>query len=104
MKKNREDDQMEFAAGEETEILARLGQRVEKAVTTIQELRRERDQLRSRVEDLESRLREDEESKGRLETLEEEQQRFRRERGEIRDRIETILSSLESLEIPEEDA
>ena len=47
MKKTRENEQME-----EAEILARLSERVEKAVATIQELRRERDQLRARVEEL----------------------------------------------------
>lgn len=79
MKKTRDDDQME-----EAEILARLSERVEKAVATIQELRRERDELRARVAELEGG--------------EEEQERLRRERGEIRDRIENILASLEALE------
>ena len=79
MKKTRDNEQME-----ETEILARLSERVEKAVATIQELRRERDQLRARVEELEGG--------------EEEQERLRKERGEIRGRIENILASLEALE------
>ena len=69
---------------EETEILAQLSERVEKAVATIQELRRERDQLRARIEELEGG--------------EEEQERLRKERGEIRNRIEGILASLEALE------
>ena len=87
MKKTRDtdsNDQMSLAGTEEAEILARLSERVEKAVGTIQELRRERDQLRARVEELEGR--------------EEEQDRLTRERGEIRNRIESILSSLEALE------
>jgi FtsZ-binding cell division protein ZapB len=79
MKKTRENE----PAGEE-EILARLAARVEQAVTTIQELRRERDQLRARVEELES--------------LQEDHDRYVRERGQIRDRIESILGSLEKLE------
>ena len=83
---------------EEAEILSRLGDRVEKAVATIQELRRERDQLRARVEELEAQVRDSDAASTRLETLEEEQERFRRERGEIRDRIENILTSLEALE------
>ena len=83
---------------EEAEILSRLGERVEKAVATIQELRRERDQLRSRVEELEAQVKDSDAASNRLETLEEEQERFRKERGEIRDRIENILSSLEALE------
>ena len=56
MKKTREtdsNDQMSLAGTEEAEILARLSERVEKAVGTIQELRKERDQLRARVEELE---------------------------------------------------
>jgi FtsZ-binding cell division protein ZapB len=82
----------------ESEILARLGERVEKAVATIQELRREREQLRARVDELESRLRDHDDTSTRLESLEEEHGRFKRERGDIRDRIENILSSLEALE------
>lgn len=79
MKKTKENGTME-----EAEILAQLSERVEKAVAMIQELRKERDQLRARVAELEGG--------------EEEQERLRRERGEIRDRIENILASLEALE------
>jgi len=89
---------MEMGEGAETEILERLSARVEKAVSMIQELRRERDQLRTRVEELEARVADNDETSTRLESLEEEYDRFRRERGEIRDRIETILSNLEELE------
>jgi FtsZ-binding cell division protein ZapB len=71
MKKTKDND------AAESEILERLTERVEKAITTIQELRREREELRRKVEELEE---------------------FRRERGEIRERIETILNSLEALE------
>ncbi|HEU4888048.1 MAG TPA: cell division protein ZapB [Thermoanaerobaculia bacterium] len=95
MKKTRDADQnrdqMTLAGTEEAEILARLSERVEKAVGTIQELRRERDQLRARVEELEA-LVEDNKS------VEEEQDRLQKERGEIRNRIESILASLEALE------
>ena len=91
MKKTKDNDQLALAGTEEAEILSRLSERVEKAVATIQELRRERDQLRRRIEELEA-------ASSRLESVEEEQERFRRERGEIRDRIENILSSLEALE------
>ena len=63
------------------EILQRLSEKVERAVATIQELRRERDAL-----------------KKRLDEIDDDGARFRRERGEIRDRIESILSSLESLD------
>ncbi len=91
MKKNRDNEQMALAGTEEDEILGRLSERVEKAVGTIQELRRERDTLRARVEELESRVRDQD-------SIDEEHERFRKERGEIRDRIESILSSLETLE------
>ena len=95
---NVTNENMEF---EENSILAQLSERVEKAVGMIQELRREREQLRARVEELESKVKDSDETSTRLETLEEEHDRFRRERGEIRNRIETILSSLESLETGE---
>ena len=91
MKKTKDTDQSALPGIEEAEILSRLGDRVEKAVATIQELRKERDQLRVRVEELEAQVKDSE-------SLEEEHDRFRKERGEIRDRIETILASLEALE------
>jgi FtsZ-binding cell division protein ZapB len=85
LKKNRDDNnQLALAGTEEAEILNRLGERVERAVATIQELRRERDQLKARVEELEG--------------VQGEHEKFARERSEIRDRIEGILSSLEALE------
>jgi uncharacterized protein YhaN len=71
-------------SGSEEEILARLKERVDKAVAIIQELRVERDMLRA---ELEKRP----ESNERLDQLE-------RERTEIRNRIESILSNLELLE------
>ena len=91
MKKTRDNDQMALAGTEEAEILARLSERVEKAVGMIQELRRERDGLRARVTELETQVKEQD-------SLSDEQERLRRERGEIRDRIENILSSLEALD------
>jgi len=84
MKKNRDDNQLALAGTEEAEILNRLSERVERAVATIQELRRERDQLKARVEELEG--------------VQSEHEKFARERGEIRERIESILGSLEALE------
>lgn len=100
MKKTAKDnDQSALPGIEEAEILARLGERVEKAVAAIQELRRERDHLRARVEELEAQVKDVDDASTRLESLEEEHERFRRERGEIRDRIENILSSLEALEV-----
>lgn len=84
MKKNRDENQLALAGTEEAEILDRLSERVERAVATIQELRRERDELRARVEELEA--------------VQGEHEKFAKERGEIRDRIEGILSSLEALD------
>jgi FtsZ-binding cell division protein ZapB len=97
LKKNREndDDVATTATNEEGEILSRLSERVERAVSMIQDLRRERDVLRARVDELESRVQD-------RDALEEEHTRFQKERSEIRDRIEGILGSLEALEAGEE--
>jgi FtsZ-binding cell division protein ZapB len=83
MKKTKE-EQMPLAGTEEGEILVRLHERVEKAIATIQELRRERDSLRAKLEQVSS--------------LEEDCERYQKERSEIRNRIETMLANLESLE------
>ena len=99
MKKTRDNDQLPLAGTEEGEILARLGEKVDRAVATIQELRRERDALKKRLDDAESRLRESDDASSRASQLEEDCDRFQRERGEIRNRIESILSSLESLDV-----
>jgi FtsZ-binding cell division protein ZapB len=84
LKKTKETDQMTLTGTEEGEILARLNERVEKAIATIQELRRERDALKERLT--------------RAEDADEEHQRLQRERVEIRNRIETILANLETLD------
>ena len=93
-------EQMTLKGTEEGEILARLSERVERAITTIQELRRERDQLKKRLETAEEKLREREESSEKLTAVEEEHQKFRAERDEIRSRIQSILGTLESLDEP----
>lgn len=100
MKKTK-DEQLVLAGTEEGEILARLTERVDRAVAMIQELRRERESLKSRLAEAEAKIRDGQENGQRLSSLEEEHDRFRRERTEIRDRIETILSSLESLDSTE---
>jgi len=97
MKKTKE-DQMSLAGTEEAEILGRLNERVERAVALIQELRRERDSLKTQLEAAEARVRDQENATERVTTLEEENDRFQKERGEIRNRIESILSNLEALE------
>jgi len=71
-------------SGSEEEIFARLQERVEKAIAMIQELRRERDALKAKLEGGSD--------------LEEECERLRKERDQIRNRIETILSNLEALD------
>ena len=81
----KKEEQMSLAGTEEGEILARLNERVERAIVTIQELRRERDALKAKLEE-------------HNETSADEMDRLKRERGEIRDRIESILANLESLE------
>ncbi len=98
MKKNRDNDQMSLAGTEEGEILGRLNDRVEKAIATIQELRRERDALRRQLDEATSRVQEQGDAAERASALEEDNERFKHERSEIRDRIESILSNLETLE------
>ena len=100
-KKNREIEQMSLANTEEAEILARLTDRVEKAIATIQELRRERDALKARAEEAEAKVQGQNDASERLGAVEEEYDRFKKERSEIRDRIESILSNLESLDAEE---
>jgi FtsZ-binding cell division protein ZapB len=98
VKKNRDNDQLSLAGTEEGEILGRLNDRVEKAITMIQELRRERDTLRRQLDEATARLHEQGEATERASSLEEDNERFKQERSEIRDRIESILSNLEALE------
>jgi FtsZ-binding cell division protein ZapB len=71
-------------SGAEDEVLARLQERVEKAVATIQELRRERDALKAKLE--------------APSEVQDEVERLKGERDEIRKRIETILANLEVLD------
>jgi FtsZ-binding cell division protein ZapB len=98
VKKNRENDQLSLAGTEEGEILGRLNERVEKAIATIQELRKERDTLRRQLDEATARVQEQGDAAERASTLEEDNERFKRERSEIRDRIESILGNLETLE------
>jgi FtsZ-binding cell division protein ZapB len=98
MKKTKDNDQLSLDGSEEGEILQRLSEKVERAVSTIQELRRERDALKTRLEEAEKRLAEGDAAAERAASLEEDCDRYQRERGEIRTRIESILSNLEALE------
>ncbi|HYM60056.1 MAG TPA: cell division protein ZapB [Thermoanaerobaculia bacterium] len=97
MKKNR-DEEKQLLLGDEGEILARLSERVEKAVAAIHELRKERDALRTKLDQAEQQLREQTDSSQRLANVEDEYERYRKERSDIRNRIESILGSLEALE------
>ena len=101
MKKTK-DEQMSLAGTEEGEILTKLNERVERAIATITELRRERDALKKRAEEAEAKLRDASDAGEKLTSLEEEHAKFSRERSEIRNRIEAILGSLESLDAAEE--
>ena len=100
VKKKTDADQLNLSGGE-GEILARLHERVEKAIGMIQELRRERDTLKARLREIEGRGKKHDLDTNRLVELEEDCQRFEKERGEIRKRIESILSNLESLDASE---
>jgi len=101
VKKNRDNEQMAMNGTDEAEILARLSERVERAIAVIGELRRERDVLKTRLDEAEARLKEHEGATERLTTLEEDYERFRKERSDIRNRIETILTNLEALDAGE---
>jgi FtsZ-binding cell division protein ZapB len=98
MSTKKKEEQLALAGTEEGEILARLSERVERAVATITELRRERDAIQKRLDEAEGQLREQTSASERLSNLEEEHDRFQRERSEIRNRIESILSNLETLD------
>jgi len=96
--KKTKSEQLVLKGTDEGETLARLSERVEKAITTIQELRQERDALRSKLEELERKLAERGTEAGDLADLRSEHDRMKSERGEIRNRIESILGNLESLD------
>jgi hypothetical protein len=100
VKKKTDADQLKLS-GSEGEILALLHERVEKAISMIQDLRRERDTLKARLHEIEGRSKKHDVDTNRLVELEEDRDRFERERGEIRKRIESILSNLESLDASE---
>lgn len=89
---------MTLAGTEEGEILSKLTDRVERAIATIQALRKERDTLKARLAAGEAEARTKADAGERLSALQEEHGRFQRERSEIKSRIETLLSNLESLD------
>ena len=119
-RKDESDEQLVIEGTEETEMLARLSERVERAIALIQQLRKEneelsnqleertgecellskeRDELQESLEQTKSQLAESAgHSESRLVEAEGELEKFRTERTEIRNRIEKILGSLASLE------
>lgn len=82
-------EQMVFNPGEENDVLVRLGDRIEKAIATIQQLRRERDELRQKLANVNG---------SNTGELQEELERLRAERDEIRGRLSKLLANLERLE------
>ena len=75
---------------DENDVLSQLAERIEKAIITIQQLRRERDELRQKLKEL-----------GPVDnqSLQEENERFRSERDEIRARLEKLLGNLDQIEL-----
>lgn len=80
---------------DEHDVLARLTERIEKAIATIQSLRHERDELRQKLAKAEGAAKQ-----GDTSQLDEELERFRAERDEVRTRVERLLENLERLEEP----
>ncbi|HVT02942.1 MAG TPA: cell division protein ZapB [Thermoanaerobaculia bacterium] len=101
MKKNQQNDQLVLDGTEESEMLTRLTERVERAIQLIGQLRRERDDLQARVTGFESSMKDSEQAASRLGDLETENEQFKTERSEIRSRIEKVLTTLEQLETAE---
>ena len=97
MKKKDDSAQLVLEGTAEEEILAKLSQRVERAVALIQDLRRENDALRKKAADAELRLEEQEHDMSNVSQLETDLERYQGERDEVRHRIERILDSLEQL-------
>lgn len=100
MKKNvkANDDPTLLAETEEGDLLGRLTDRVDKAVATIQKLKKERDALQKRLAEVENQLQEAGVDGEELADTREELERYRSERDEVRARIGGMLESLASLD------
>jgi FtsZ-binding cell division protein ZapB len=92
------EDPMTLAETEEGELLERLTERVERAVDSIQKLRRERDELRGRLAEVESALKTQGADAEELGVIRKEIEQYRGERDEIRNRINVLLESLSALD------
>lgn len=119
-KSSKDTDQMSIEGTEELEILARLTERVDKAVDLIQKLRKENESIKAKLEDIRADLdtsekaRKEAEKEGaslkqrveelegesgeRVEEVEGELEKLKEERAVIRQRVESVLEKLESLE------
>ena len=119
-KKTKEADQLTIEGTTETETLAKLAERVDRAVSLIAQLRRENEELRGKAgvleEELASAVAEknaatesakeaqrrldsiESEGSSRADELERDLDRMREERDAIRGKVEGILEKLEGLE------
>ena len=94
-KTNDETAQLET---EEGDLLGRLTDKVDKAVATIQALKKERDALQSRLVEVENQLQEAGVEGEELTDAREELERLRSERDEVRSRVSSMLDSLAALD------
>ena len=92
------DDPMTLAETEEGALLEKLTERVERAVESIQKLRRERDDLRAKLADVEGQLQTRGADAEELTAVRDEVEKYRGERDEIRNRINVLLESLSALD------
>jgi FtsZ-binding cell division protein ZapB len=119
-KKSKETEQLTIEGTSETEILARLAERVDRAVNLIGQLRKENEELGARIESLEGELKDalaerdaasarardaeeraaslENDGTSRAEELEEQVETLTKERDAIRGRVESILEKLEGLD------
>ena len=88
----------ELPSSEEAEILEKLAERVETAIRTIRDLRKERDELVRKLKEAEERLANVEHESEQVSDLLDEKESWLSDRREIRDRIENILGRLEQLD------
>ncbi len=92
------EDQMTLAETEEGALLEKLTEKVERAVDSIQKLRRERDELRERLEAVETQMKTQGADAEELSAIRDEVEKYRGERDEIRNRIGVLLESLGALD------
>lgn len=123
-RKTKETEQLTIEGTSETEILARLAERVDRAVALIGQLRRENEELGEKVELLEAELKEavdgrdaatarataaearaaelENDGSSRAGELEKDLEQLKTERETLRSKVEGILEKLEGLEEEED--